>query len=164
MSHEKGCGIGAEFPHSHIFQIFFIILFVFSWIIDGLVFHLSINFGILLLDIIRIILFGLTFILAYWLIKKSGFIVSDEVIEKREIISHGIYARSRNPMYLGVLLLYLAFVFLTMSLICLISWIIITIFYNIMVSYEEMELEKIFGNDFIEYKKKVRKWIPKVKG
>lgn len=159
MTQEKGCGIGAEFPHSHFLQVFLIFLFVFFWIIDGLVFHLSINFGILLLDFIRLILFISTFILAYWLIKKSGFIVSDEIIVKKEIVSHGIYAHTRNPMYLGVLLVYLAFVFLTLSLSCLISWIVIVIFYNIIVSYEELELEKIFGNDFIEYKKKVRKWI-----
>jgi len=33
---------------------------------------------------------------------------------------------------------------------------------NKMASYEEKDLEKIFGNEYLEYKKNVPKWIPKL--
>ena len=29
-----------------------------------------------------------------------------------------------------------------------------------MVNYEEKELEKLFGEDYLKYKKSVSKWIP----
>ncbi len=160
MTPEKGCGIGAEYPHSHLIQLILIFVFALAWIIDGLFLHFSINFGILILDIFRLILFVSTFTIAYWLIKKSGFIISDEIIENGKLVRIGIYAHIRNPMYLGIMLIYLAFLFLTLSLFCLIVWIIIVIIQDIMINYEEKELQNIFGSDFIEYKKKVRKWIP----
>ena len=34
--------------------------------------------------------------------------------------------------------------------------------YEKMVNFEEDILEEMFGEDYIEYKKKVPKWIPKI--
>ena len=162
MKSEKGCGIGAEFPHSHFLQILFIIIFVFSWIIDVLFLKLSIKYGIFIIDFIRVMFFIVFLILAIRIIKISGGVISQEVINKSKLLKDGIFARTRHPMYLGILLIYLAFVLLIMSLVCLISWIFINLIMNKMASYEEKDLEKIFGNEYLEYKKNVPKWIPKL--
>lgn len=69
---------------------------------------------------------------------------------------------TRNPMYFGILLVYLAFIFLSISVICIAFFVNIFLLYNKMVNFEEDILEQIFGQDYIEYKKKVPKWIPKI--
>jgi len=57
-------------------------------------------------------------------------------------------------MYLSVLLAYIALIVLTMSLVSIITWVIIFIFFNKMVTYEEQDLERIVGQEYLEYKKK----------
>lgn len=72
----------------------------------------------------------------------------------------GVFARVRNPMYLGIVLFYLGLIILTLSLATLIVWLIICAYYNRLADYEEIKLQEKFGEEFLEYKKSVRKWIP----
>ena len=72
----------------------------------------------------------------------------------------GIYAISRNPMYLSLLLLYTAIALLvgnwwTMMLIPVLV-AVVTVF---IIRLEERYLERAFGNDYLEYKQRVRRWI-----
>jgi len=64
-------------------------------------------------------------------------------------------------MYLGVLLIYAAFLFLSISLICVVFFIVVALIYNKMVNYEQKVLEEIFGDEWLGYKKRVPKWIPR---
>ncbi len=72
----------------------------------------------------------------------------------------GIYAFTRNPMYLGMLLLYSGIGFLKGN-----WWTFIVIPLLIMavqlyvIKKEEHYLQRTFGNDYLQYKKKVRRWI-----
>jgi protein-S-isoprenylcysteine O-methyltransferase Ste14 len=63
-------------------------------------------------------------------------------------------------MYFGILLIYIAFLFLSISLIGIGLFVIVFLVYNWMVNYEEELLENMFGEDYKEYKTKVPKWIP----
>ena len=76
------------------------------------------------------------------------------------LVNSGIFGFTRNPMYLGMLLILMSISFmfniLGGILICLIFKIYITRF---QIMPEEEAMEKIFGKDFVEYKKKVRRWI-----
>jgi|SRR5680860_421877 len=72
----------------------------------------------------------------------------------------GIYSITRNPMYLGLLILYIGIGFLkgnfyTMMLIPL---VILVVNYLVIIK-EEKYLIRAFGNDFLEYIKNVRRWI-----
>ena len=64
-------------------------------------------------------------------------------------------------MYLGVLLIYLAFIFLSISLISILIWIVIIVIYNRLATFEEKQLEELFKEKYLEYKNKVPKWIPR---
>ena len=72
----------------------------------------------------------------------------------------GIYSISRNPMYLGLLLTYLgiALIFGNWWTIFLIPLLIGLIHYFIILP-EERYLLRAFGEDYADYKKKVRRWI-----
>ncbi|MHA1150658.1 MAG: methyltransferase family protein [Promethearchaeota archaeon] len=163
MKSETGCGIGPEYPKSHLVQIFFIISFTLSWILDEFIFRWSIRFGFFPLDIFRISVFLIILIIAYILIKASGIVIRAETYNNDLLITHGVFARSRNPMYFGILLIYLAFVILILSIISLIAFLLIFVMMDRMATYEEKELGKIFGDQFKKYKINVPKWIPKLK-
>ena len=76
------------------------------------------------------------------------------------LVNSGIFGFTRNPMYLGMLFILLSISFkfniLGGIIICFLFKIYITRF---QIIPEEKAMEKIFGKDFIEYKKKVRRWI-----
>ncbi len=162
MKSEKGRGIGAEFPHAHLFQLLFIAYFIFSWLLDAIYLRSSINFGVFLIDIIRIFFFFLLICIGIFLIRKASIVITPKVYDRNQLFIEGIFMRIRHPMYLGILFLYLAFVFLTMSLLCLFAWVIIFLIMNKMASYEEKDLNRIFGEKYTDYTKKVPKWIPKL--
>ena len=74
--------------------------------------------------------------------------------------TQGMYRYSRNPMYLGLLLLIIA------ATIWFGTWfgIIISVFFILLINIlqiipEEEALLQIFGEEYLEYKKKVRRWI-----
>ena len=163
MKSEKGCGIGAEFPHSHIIEVMLIIFFIFSWAIDIYIFKIHINYGIFLIDLLRYIGFISVFIFSLYLIKKSSKVISPAVYNSELLLSDGIYRFIRHPMYLGILMIYLSFVILNLSLIMLFAWIIIFFVMNMMATYEERKLEEIFGQEYLKYKRTVSKWTPTFK-
>jgi len=76
------------------------------------------------------------------------------------LVTHGIYRFTRNPMYLGLLLVLIgsAIAFGTLS-----PWFPIPLFFLIVrtqfIRGEEEFLEGIFGADYVTYKKRVRRWI-----
>jgi protein-S-isoprenylcysteine O-methyltransferase Ste14 len=72
----------------------------------------------------------------------------------------GIYSYSRNPMYMGLILIYLG---LTLQFgnwwtIFLLPILIIVITYRVILP-EERYLARAFGDEYAAYKKKVRRWI-----
>ena len=76
------------------------------------------------------------------------------------LVTKGMYGYSRNPMYLGLLLLTVA------STIWFGTWlgIIINIVFIFLINFlqiipEEEALLEIFGEEYEEYKKNVRRWI-----
>ena len=76
------------------------------------------------------------------------------------LVTEGMYRYSRNPMYLGLLLLT------TASTIWFGTWfgIIINILFIFLINFlqiipEEEALLEIFGEEYAEYKKNVRRWI-----
>ncbi|RXJ43752.1 methyltransferase family protein [Gelidibacter gilvus] len=72
----------------------------------------------------------------------------------------GIYAISRNPMYLGLLALYTGIAFFKGNLwtFLFIPFVILVVTKFIILK-EEQYLGRNFGTDYIEYCKKVRRWI-----
>ena len=76
------------------------------------------------------------------------------------LVTEGMYRYSRNPMYLGLLLITIA------STIWFGTWlgIIINIVFIFLINFlqiipEEEALLEIFGEEYEEYKKNVRRWI-----
>ena len=72
----------------------------------------------------------------------------------------GIYAISRNPMYAGLALVYLGITCLAGNWWNLILFpLLILIIQEYIIKREEKYLQLEFGEQYAEYKKKVRRWL-----
>ena len=76
------------------------------------------------------------------------------------LVITGTYKITRNPMYLGMLLIIISFAFYKASIISLIL-IPFFIFYinKFQIEPEEIEMRKKFGKEYEDYCKKVDRWI-----
>jgi protein-S-isoprenylcysteine O-methyltransferase Ste14 len=76
------------------------------------------------------------------------------------IVTSGVFQQSRNPIYLGMVLLCTGIAFLVDSL-----WLLglVPLFAAILqkgvIEPEEAYLERNFGEDYLRYKARVRRWI-----
>lgn len=77
-----------------------------------------------------------------------------------KLVEDGIFSKTRNPMYLGM------FIFLLGSAICAknifslaIPFIFLIIIRILFIPYEEEKMHDTFGDDYLNYKKKVRRWF-----
>ena len=76
------------------------------------------------------------------------------------VLTQGPYQFSRNPMYLGELVVWLGWVFFFGSVSVLIVFLLLVVLMNFRaVPREERELEARFGEAYIQYKVKVPRWF-----
>lgn len=99
------------------------------------------------------------FIVAVWTMRDS-WRAGVSKTDKTELVTNGIYQISRNPAFLGFDLLYIG------TLLMFFNWILcsLTVFAVIMyhlqiVNVEEDFLLAAFGNEYLQYKKKVCRYI-----
>jgi len=80
--------------------------------------------------------------------------------KSNKLISSGPFSFSRNPMYLGIVLFLVGLAVILGSLTAFIYPIFLFILLNIFViPFEERKLEKIYSEDYIIYKNRVRRWL-----
>jgi protein-S-isoprenylcysteine O-methyltransferase Ste14 len=76
------------------------------------------------------------------------------------IVAVGVYALTRNPMYLGMALLYSGIGLLSSSLgILLLLPLVLAIIQTQVIAREERYLESKFGDEYRQYKARVRRWL-----
>lgn len=76
------------------------------------------------------------------------------------IVDTGIYARTRNPMYLGMALAYLGLAVIADSLVALVLLpVVVAIIQVGVIAKEEAYLERRFGAPYADYRRRVRRWL-----
>jgi protein-S-isoprenylcysteine O-methyltransferase Ste14 len=82
----------------------------------------------------------------------------------KKLITKNLYGHVRNPMILGVLIVLigesLLFISFRIAIWAMLFFLMNTIY---LILSEEPGLEKRFGGEYIEYKKNVPRWVPRVK-
>ena len=80
--------------------------------------------------------------------------------EKTELVTTGIYAYSRNPAFLGFDLIYLSILFMFFNWGLLVITVLTVVMFHLqIVKVEEDFLIKAFGEEYMEYRKKVCRYI-----
>jgi protein-S-isoprenylcysteine O-methyltransferase Ste14 len=76
------------------------------------------------------------------------------------LVTAGPYRFTRNPMYLGMVMLLSG---VAIMLGTLTPWIVIPLFTlwiaHRFIAQEEVMLEEVFGEDYVKFKRRVRRWI-----
>ncbi len=76
------------------------------------------------------------------------------------LVIEGPYKFTRNPMYLGVTTALLGVAIFLGDILAFLAPIIFFIFVSIrFIPREEKLMESLFGKKYLDYKKKVRRWI-----
>jgi protein-S-isoprenylcysteine O-methyltransferase Ste14 len=162
MGAPKHPNMGKEFSHTDLILPLSALLFFLVWILDSFVLRLSEGFEVFVPDVVQIVLFAGLEVSAIAFGVSSHKALFDRKNLEPTMITDGIFAHVRHPLYLSILLAYLGFVFGAMSIISLIPLVCYVFLFNKMVNYEEEDLVRMFGDKYIEYRRRVPKWIPKL--
>ena len=110
-------------------------------------------------------IFLIGFILFAWtilLFARIGQGTQTPIVPTQRLVTTGPYAYSRNPMFLGAILMILGFGIILNSIAAIVLGLVIPIAYLIFIKLvEEKELEARFGQEYLEYKTRVPFIIPK---
>lgn len=105
---------------------------------------------------IRIITIGLAYII------RGG---SKRRIYAKDLVTSGMFAHCRNPLYIGNILVLLGLGFIANSLLFLLAVVPLFLFaYQAIVLSEENYLLQKFGDQYREYMRDVNRWIPGLSG
>ena len=80
--------------------------------------------------------------------------------EPVHLISEGIYSHTRNPMYLGVIMIVTgeSLLFENLSLL-LYAFLLFIVFHLVITQLEEPHLKKKYGQPYTMFLKKTRRWL-----
>ena len=80
-----------------------------------------------------------------------------------QLITHGLFRYSRNPVYMGTMILFFSVVILFPHILMLICFLFAYLSIELLVRFdEEPHLRKVHGVEYESYCKKVNRFFPKV--
>tara|TARA_B100000941_G_scaffold288941_1_gene266909 strand:- start:4332 stop:4733 length:402 start_codon:yes stop_codon:yes gene_type:complete len=132
------------------------------WLVSKYSLHTNFNLnGINILALVFLIIAIIMIVLSINKFKKNRTTISPLRPNKTSsLITSGIYNYTRNPMYLGLLLMLFSTALFIKNFISFLIIPLFVIFINKnQILPEEQILENIFGEEYRNYKKKVKRWI-----
>jgi protein-S-isoprenylcysteine O-methyltransferase Ste14 len=103
-------------------------------------------------------------------IRLSGVAAAGTVTRRRSrtvqrLVTYGVFAWMRNPLYVGNFLIWIGFTVISGVLWFLpVAVVLFAVEYTLIVRYEEGVLESIFGQEYLRYKATTPRWIPRPPG
>ena len=100
-------------------------------------------------------------------IRLAGVAAAGTVTRRRSrnvqrLVTYGAFSWIRNPLYNGNFLIWMGFVVISGVLWFLpVAILVFAIEYTLIVRYEEGVLESIFGEEYLAYKSRTPRWIPR---
>lgn len=79
--------------------------------------------------------------------------------EPSDLLTDGPFTYTRNPLYLGLVSIYLGLTALLNSPWPLIPLVVLVWYFDRVARREEAYLEAVFGDEFLEYSENVRRWL-----
>jgi protein-S-isoprenylcysteine O-methyltransferase Ste14 len=111
---------------------------------------------------------GGVFIVLGELWRFAGVAAAGSVTRRRSrnvqrLVTYGVFTWNRNPLYCGNFLIWIGFTILSGVLWFLpVAIVLFAVEYSLIVRYEEGVLESIFGDEYLEYKRRTPRWFPRL--
>jgi protein-S-isoprenylcysteine O-methyltransferase Ste14 len=151
-----------EHPFGDAGQLILFVAFIAVWVADSFFLHRSTFLARYAPLPFRLALLALALFGAVSLVRSAGEVVHHGQ-RPDHVLTGGAFRFVRHPLYLGVLLFYLGLTLATASLLSLVVFAAIFIFYNYIAGYEEKLLEARYGEAYKEYKARTGKWVPRIR-
>jgi protein-S-isoprenylcysteine O-methyltransferase Ste14 len=162
-NHEHRNDLAGEYRWGDTGQIILLIVFIIGIISDLFLLKISDYWQNAIPWYFRIIVFIPLLFIAWYFAQRAHKIVFSQERSELIVIKTDVFSIIRHPMYFGSILIYLGFVILSLSVISLIVFVIVVIFYFYLCRYEEQILIEKLGNQYKSYMKKVPMLIPYIK-
>jgi protein-S-isoprenylcysteine O-methyltransferase Ste14 len=95
-------------------------------------------------------------------VSAAGTVTRRRSRDVQRLVTYGIFGWVRNPLYVGNFLIWIGFVIGSGVLWFIpVAMILFAVEYSLIVRYEEGVLESIFGQEFLAYKQRTPRWIPR---
>lgn len=107
---------------------------------------------------------GIILLWSFWNFLTQGRGTPAPIDPPKELVATGFYRYVRNPMYVGVLaMIFGHFLWFGYWNLLIYTIIVFFAFHTFVTYYEEPTLKSNFGAAYEEYRKKVPRWIPRLR-
>ncbi len=162
-SQEHRNDLAGEHKWSDSGQGLFLIIFIIGMTLDLFLLKTSNSLQDYFPFYFRLVVFVPLLLVAIYFSQRAHTIIFKEERKELTVINTNVFAKIRHPMYFGFILLYLAFVVISLSIIATAIFVIIVIFYYYICRYEEQVLIEKLGNKYKIYMKKVPMLTPRLR-
>jgi len=142
--------------------VFILILGIFMWILASISPTFTYNFPFRWIVGLTFPILG-CFVIGYcgFLFRRNGTTVNPTKPDTTSsLLTTGVYSYTRNPMYVCSLFILIGWAYFLSNILAIILLPIFVIYMNqYQIKPEEDALELKFGQEFVEYKSKVRRWL-----
>jgi protein-S-isoprenylcysteine O-methyltransferase Ste14 len=151
-------GLALKIPPALLMLLFGALMWGLDWLVPGLRWPLTGHdwlAGVIMMLAVGLILAG---IISFRLANTTVDPVHPE--KASAVVSSGVYRYTRNPMYLGFLLMLLAMaVKLTNPLSLVLPVLFVWYMNRFQIIPEEHALEQLFAEEYRQYRQRVRRWL-----
>ncbi len=158
----EGNVTGEEYPHTNLIIGLYLFTVPIVWFLDTFVFDFSTQLTGFIPIVFKLLLAAIVISVSLILMNSTHNILFKRESSGNTLINEGPFSRVRHPLYLSILLFHIGIILSSMSIVALVYWSIYLVIFNKMAAYEEEDLLKIFGKEYLEYKKTVPRWIPHI--
>ncbi|KJY83349.1 hypothetical protein TW81_10170 [Vibrio galatheae] len=147
-----------KIPPVAVFVLFFVVINHICHELRDFSFNLPLNTLVFIVCFILSGLFGLAGVYEF---KRAKTTVNPvKVHNASAVVDTGVFGYSRNPMYLALYLLLFGFAYWQQNLLAIVvSFGFILYMNRFQIVPEEQALERLFGQQYLDYKQRVRRWI-----
>lgn len=147
-----------KIPPPLVAVIFATLIWLTAKNLPQLVLSLNIRYTILIAALLMMICIETSSLMAF---KQNQTTINPIKPEKTSsLVTSGIYQWTRNPMYLGLTIILIGWSLFLSSIYALVLVIGFVLYISrFQIQPEERALEKTFGEHYLDYKQKARRWL-----
>ncbi len=159
----------SESAHDYIGKFFkyitiFVLIAIVLYIAGEKYYRYLLPFFYLGINVLKIIGLALQIISLFWIAMaqqqmKNSWRIGIDRVKKTELIQSGLFAYSRNPVFLGTIISLMGFFLIVPNAITLAILSVGYVLIQIQVRLEEEYLLNAHSESYINYFRKVRRWI-----